>query len=254
MARVRFAQSGSDFFGSLRQSFTNTQIDFFDFFNNRRSFASRFSSKTYTIQSSFFDFNSNQSITVTSEIKGKLNQSLPDQQKKVKSVELNLSFENGGGFAVKFDKITGLKLSEYKDPGFDSLKKALSGNDEIRSVPGSVLLTGFRGDDEIFLESRNRALGGAGNDRFFFTPNTRQAEILDFNPGKDRLTVLNDTADNYQIFNTFGQSKLQNLNGETILTFENLNNPELARNLTLDDVFGLGGSGGSGGDPGNITV
>ena len=49
----------------------------------------------------------------------------------------------------------------------------------------------------------------------------------------------------------FGITQIQTLGGEVVLRLDNLNNPDLVRNLTLDDVFGLGGSGG---DAGNVTV
>ena len=250
MVLVRFSQfNGATIDDTTRDAFLEPQIDFFQFFNGFGSFGGRFSNKKYTLQSTNFDgFGF---VTRTSEITGKLKQSLPDSKKRVKSVEITTSFESGAEVSVKFDGITGLSLKEFTDTGFDSLRKVLKGNDEIRSTPGFNTLQGFRGNDRIFLETDNLALGGAGNDDFIFTPDVRNVQVLDYNPGKDTITVVGDTVDNYELLNVFGITQIQTLGGEVVLRLDNLNNPDLVRNLTLDDVFGLGGSGG---DAGNVTV
>ena len=129
-----------------------------------------------------------------------------------------------------------MNFEQFADINTDSLFRALRKDDVIIGPNGTALLTGFRGDDQIFLASDNVAFGGAGNEEFSLSKNTRNAQINDFNPNKDFISFSDDSATNFAIISDLGSNQVINPSGEIIATIDNILKPELARNL-ISDIF-----------------
>ena len=229
MARVEIS---GEFNLSLREAFATNQGDFFTFFIGSDAFTASFSDRRYSLESRIVD--RGEIGRETSIIKGDLSGGLLFSDRKVRSVKLTREFEDGRSFSVKFDQITGLNFEQFTDINTDSLFRALRKDDVIIGSNGTALLTGFRGDDQIFLASENVAFGGAGNDEFSLSKNTRNAQINDFNPNKDFISFSDDSVTNFAIIIDLGSNQVINPSGEIIATIDNILKPELVRNLTSD--------------------
>lgn len=231
MARVEIS---GEFNFSLREAFATNQGDFFTFFIGSDAFTGNFSERRYSLESDIVD--QGEIARETSIIKGDLSGGLLFRDRKVRSVKLTREFADGQSFSVKIDQITGLNFEQFTDLNTDSLARALRKDDVIIGSNGTALLTGFRGDDQIFLASDNIAFGGAGNDEFSLSQNTRNAQINDFNPNKDFVSFSDDLASNYEIISDLGVNQIINSSGDIIATIDNLFKPSLVRNLT-NDIF-----------------
>ena len=193
-----------------------------------------FSDRRYSPESEIVD--QGEIARDTSIIKGDLSGGLLFRDRKVRSVKLTREFADGRGFSVKIDQITGLNFQQFTDINTDSLVRALRKDDIIIGSNGTALLTGFRGDDQVFLASDNVAFGGAGNDEFSLTKNTRNTQINDFNPSKDFIGFSDELASNFNTISDLGVSQIINSSGDIIATIDNLSKPDLERNST-DDIF-----------------
>ena len=231
MARVEIS---GEFNFSLREAFATNQGDFFTFFIGSDAFTGNFSERRYSLESDIVD--QGEIARETSIIKGDLSGGLLFRDRKVRSVKLTREFADGQSFSVKIDQITGLNFEQFTDLNTDSLARALRKDDVIIGSNGTALLTGFRGDDQIFLASDNIAFGGAGNDEFLLSQNTRNAQINDFNPNKDFVSFSDDLASNFEIISDLGVNQIINSSGDIIATIDNPFRPNLVRNLT-NDIF-----------------
>ena len=219
MAKIEFLAGYSNRTGS---GFIANQLRYSSLFVFGADLDFRGSSKQYTITTPLNGASG--PITSLNVIKGKLKANLPFNKRQVKSVE-SLQFDDITGELVSGVRYSGLKkltLDQFIDDGLDSLKKVLNGNDQIfGNVNRETILSGFRGNDELFIESRNIAVGGAGKDTFYLSKNTRFAQIVDYKPNKgDSIVILDDFAENYFFDSKFGQITVQNQSGD-ILAFVN---------------------------------
>ena len=211
-----------EFFGQYekgtRLGFLNTQIDYRNLFVNGADLDFRGSAKTYTITDAFTD-TVGQDVISQTILKGNLKANRPFNQRKIKSVE-SIQFDPITGEQTSVAKYSGLKnltLDQFIDSGVDSLKNALSGNDQIFGNEfQTTVLSGYKGDDELFIETFNKAVGGAGRDIFYLSKDTRLAEIIDFNPDKDSIFILDDLASNYRFETFFGETIIVNNDGERL--------------------------------------
>ena len=155
-----------------------------------------------------------------STINGELDFDLPLKDRTITSVEFEL-FDSITGDSLRsatYDDIQGLTLSQFLDKEFDSVEYSFRGNDKIIGVDSQRLtLNGFKGDDQIFLESNNRGIGGEGEDEFVVSKNTRNAEILDFDPREDTIVVADDSASRYSLVAEFGQTLLREPTSGSVL-------------------------------------
>ena len=109
------------------------------------------------------------------------------------------------------DTITGSDGSDiiFGNQGDDILDGG-TGNDTLRGGKGSDLITGGDGDDFLFGETGSDTLtGGAGNDQFLLSANSSIDVILDFEDGKDLLSVGNGL--------TFSQLSITQENSSTFI-------------------------------------
>ena len=225
MARVRIF---GDFESPLRSRFTDGQINFDNFLNDfSDNQVARITGRAYTLRSA-----PTEPVNSFTKITGKLKTSLPFDQRSIKSFEITKG-DSDGSLTLKIDRITGLNFAEFTDPDFDSFRKVLRGNDTIFGTDGPAVLNGFRGNDDIYVKSFNAVFGGSGSDEFIFDIDTRSARILDYNPNKDSLSILNDSPDNYIFVPTFGVTQIQNLQGDVIATLEDINDPLVVQTLEL---------------------
>ena len=152
MAKVEFF---GQYEAGTRLGFLNTQIDYRNLFVNGADLDFRGSAKKYTITDVFTD-TFGQDIFSQNIIKGKLKANLPFNKRKIKSVE-SFQFDPITGEQISGAKYSGLKnltLDQFIDSGVDSLKKALSGNDQIfGNAFQTTVLSGYKGDDELFIET-----------------------------------------------------------------------------------------------------
>ena len=168
MARVEIS---GEFNFSLREAFATNQGDFFTFFIGSDAFTGNFSERRYSLESDIVD--QGEIARETSIIKGDLSGGLLFRDRKVRSVKLTREFADGQSFSVKIDQITGLNFEQFTDLNTDSLARALRKDDVIIGSNGTALLTGFRGDDQIFLASDNIAFVGKADKVFV------RVEIID---------------------------------------------------------------------------
>ena len=225
MARVRIF---GDFESPVRNRFTDGQVNFFNFLNdNSDNQIARVTGRAYTLRSA-----PNEPVNEFTKITGRLKTSLPFEKRNIKSFEITKS-DSFGSLTLKIDRITGLNFAEFTDPNVDSFRKVLRGNDTIFGTDGPAVLNGFRGNDDIYVKSFNAVFGGSGQDEFIFDIDTRSARILDYNPNKDSLSILNDSPDNYVFVPTFGVTQIQNLEGDVIATLEDINDPMVVQTLEL---------------------
>lgn len=162
-------------------------------------------------------------------IKGDLDENKAFDERTIKLVKFEQFDALTGELEGKaiYKGIESLTLQDFLDPAINSFEQSFSGRDKITGEKDAkVLLTGLRGNDKIFLKSRNLALGGAGKDEFILSKDTRGAQILDFNVKKDSIIIADDLASNYQFVNTFGQLEVQNLKGDTIAFVDSFNDPD----------------------------
>lgn len=173
-------------------------------------------------------------FTETTVLKGKLNQLLPFEDRKIRSFKSVLKTAGDIQFKVEIDEITGLSLANFTDPTFNSLKKVLRGDDQITGAEFSTgLLRGYKGNDTFFLKSFNEALGGPGADAFVLSTDTRDAKILDFKFGVDSILIDGDIND-YTFESKFGFFSVENaVTGTVLATVQNINQPSDAADLEL---------------------
>ena len=237
----------ASFFGNYQ---TQSRLGFFEvqkaFFRsivqNDPSFSLSIKAKKYVIEEQFFNGTTFDTRVYT--LKGKLNTSLPFNQRKIRSVEFEIKDPNGINSArAKYTSLKNLNLEKFIDPGFDSIEKSFRGADVLTGIDNrAILLTGFRGDDEIILKSFNRAIGGGGKDDFILSKDTRDAQILDYNPNKDRLVIADDDPNNYRLVRNFGQFEILNQFNDIIATVNSFNDPDIVNQMATDgaatvDVF-----------------
>lgn len=219
----------------LNFSFINAQKNFFrSAILDDPFFDLKITNKKYTLS---FDGN-DRSFKFT--LKGDLNTNRPFNERTVKSVVFVETDLLTGEKLVeaKYSGLKNLTFEDFVDRNFDAFKESYKGNDTITGTPNtSVLLTGFKGNDKIFLESGNLARGGAGKDQFIFSKDTRNAVILDYNGKKDKLIIDDDFASNYRLTNNFGQLEVQNLDGDTIAFVNSFNDPDLLPTTQIIDFF-----------------
>ena len=230
MAVVKFSGNSDE---SIRTPFKRSQKTVANFNDlTDTSPAVELTSKKYTfIRTLLPSF-----ATETTILKGRLGVDTPFEDRRITSFKNILKDSRGRLVSrIEIDEITGLRLGQFIDRGFDSLKRVLRGNDEIIGTEGAALLFGFRGDDQISMASFNRAFGGAGADSFVFSKDTRSAQVLDFKFGKDKLFISDDDVNNYSIVTSFGTTEVVNIiNGAIIATLENLTDPEDVAGLSLE--------------------
>lgn len=197
-------------------------------------FERKLTNKKYTITFTSGD------TTLEYILKGKLNSNKPFDERVVKSVEF-ARFDNITGELTSKAIYKGLKnltFADFVDINADSFKRVFSGNDVITGTPeNTVLLTGFKGNDKIFIKSGNLARGGGGKDEFILSKDTRNAVILDFNQKKDQIIIEDDLGSNYRLVNNFGQLEVQNLDGARIAFVNSFNDPDLLPATQIVDIL-----------------
>jgi len=173
-------------------------------------------SETFTLDNGF-------TFDATYTIKGKLNTSKPFSKRKVKSVEVE--------FAGQKSIYTELNATfeDFINPEINLFKQVFSGNDTLTGNPNeATILTGFRGDDILNIKSQNQAFGGRGADVFALSKDTRSAEIFDYNPNKDIITVSDDDINNYTLATRFGNTFVVNtITGDLLASVDNFSDPDL---------------------------
>ena len=109
------------------------------------------------------------------------------------------------------DTITGSDGSDiiFGNRG-DDLLDGSTGNDTLRGGKGNDILLGGEGDDFLFGEDGDDSLtGGKGSDRFLLSANSGIDTILDFEHGKDLLSIGNGL--------TFSQLAITQNSGATLI-------------------------------------
>ena len=204
------------------------------FFIGSDSFTARFSDRHYSLESRIVD--RGEIATETSIIKGDLNRGLLFRDSKVRSVKLTRKLEDGRGFSVKNDQITGLNFEQFTDLNIDSLFRALRDDDVIIGSEGNALLTGFRGDDQIFLASNNVTFCGTGKDEFTLSKKLETHKLTILTLNKEFIIFSDDVVSNFDIISDLGIHQIINASGYIIATIDNLSKPDFVRNLT-NDIF-----------------
>ena len=173
------------------------------------------------------------------ELGGKFDTNKPYSKQKIKSVTINESTD-GAAVKITFKKLKGLNIDNFTNPSinvYDDI--AMAGNDEITGIDAYCALPqlqGGPGNDTIFIEKANQAIGGQGADDFIFRKDTENAYILDYNPDEgDKITVMDDSAENYRIETIFGETNVLNTStGMNLLTINPFNSID-SKSIILGD-------------------